>query len=125
LENLSDREDINRVWENTKEYIKTSAKDCLGLYELKQHKPWFDEECLGSLDQRNQTKMQWVQDPCQSSVHNLNYARRDDGRHFRNKKKANLQTKIEELETDRKIKNNRDLCRGINDFKKCFHSTLI
>ena len=21
-----------------------------GLHELKQHKPWFDEECLGFLD---------------------------------------------------------------------------
>jgi len=29
---------------------------------LKQHKPWFDEECLGFLDQRKQAKMQWVQD---------------------------------------------------------------
>ena len=30
LENLSDREDINRAWENIKENIKTSAKDSLG-----------------------------------------------------------------------------------------------
>ena len=42
LENLSDNEYINRVWEN----IKTSAKESLGLREFKQHKPWFDEECL-------------------------------------------------------------------------------
>jgi hypothetical protein len=33
-----------------KENIKTSDKDSLGLHELKQHKPWFDEECLGFLD---------------------------------------------------------------------------
>jgi hypothetical protein len=46
LENLSDEEDINRAWENTKENIKISAKDSLGLYEWKKHKPWFDEECL-------------------------------------------------------------------------------
>jgi len=52
LENLSDDEDINRVWENIKENIKTSAKESLGLYELKQHKPWFDEECLGFSEQR-------------------------------------------------------------------------
>ena len=45
-------EDINRAWENIKENIKTSAKESLGLQELKQHKPWFDEECLGVLDQR-------------------------------------------------------------------------
>jgi hypothetical protein len=35
-----------------KENIKTSAKETLGLHEIKQHKPWFDEERLGILDQR-------------------------------------------------------------------------
>jgi hypothetical protein len=35
LEDLSDSEDM----ENIKENIKTSVKDSLGLYELKQHKP--------------------------------------------------------------------------------------
>jgi hypothetical protein len=33
------------VWENTTGDIETSAKDSLGLYELQQHKSWFDEEC--------------------------------------------------------------------------------
>jgi hypothetical protein len=47
LENLSDGEDINRAWENIKGNIKTAAKESLGLHELKQHKPWFDEECSG------------------------------------------------------------------------------
>jgi hypothetical protein len=63
LENSNESEDINRAWENIKENIKTSAKDSLGLYELKQHKPWFDEEFLSFLDYRKQTKMQWVKDP--------------------------------------------------------------
>jgi len=31
----------------TRKNIKTSDKDSLGLQELKQNKPWFDEECLG------------------------------------------------------------------------------
>jgi hypothetical protein len=39
LENVSDGENINRAWENIKVKIKTSAKESLGLYELKQHKP--------------------------------------------------------------------------------------
>ena len=42
LENLNVDEDVNRVWENIKENIKTSAKESLGLHEWKQHKPWFD-----------------------------------------------------------------------------------
>jgi len=51
LENLSDSEDINRAWKNINENNKTSAKESLGLEELKQHKPQFDEECSGFLDQ--------------------------------------------------------------------------
>jgi len=34
--------------------------------------------------------MQWMQDPSQSSVENLNNVRGDASRHFRNKKKAYL-----------------------------------
>ena len=69
-----------------------------------QHKPWFDEECLLFLDQRKQAKMQWVQDPNQSNADNLNTERCESSRHFRNKKKAYLETKSEELETNSKIK---------------------
>ena len=47
LENSDDDEDVNRNWENIKENIQTSAKESLGLHEVKQNKPWFDEECLG------------------------------------------------------------------------------
>ena len=103
--------------ENIKENIKTSAK------ELKQHKPWFDEECLGFLDQRKQVKVQWIHDPSQSNVDDLNTVRRDNSRHFRNKKKVYLKAKIEELETNSKIKNISDLYRGINDFKKGYQPT--
>ena len=47
LENLDVDKDINRAWEKIKENIKTSAKESLGLHELKRHKPWFDKVCLG------------------------------------------------------------------------------
>ena len=62
--------------------------------------------------------MQWIQDPSQSYVDNLNNVRREVSRHFRNKKKVYLRAKIEELETNSKIQNIRDLYRGINDTKK-------
>jgi len=37
LENLIDSGDIKRAWENIQENIKTSAKESLGLYDLKQY----------------------------------------------------------------------------------------
>jgi len=43
LENLNDDEDVDRTWENIKENIQTSAKERLGLHELKQNKPWFEK----------------------------------------------------------------------------------
>jgi len=56
---------------------------------LKQHKPWFDE-CLGFLDHRKQSKMQWVQDPSQSNVDNLNNVRCEGSRLFQEKKRRNI-----------------------------------
>ena len=79
---------------------------------MKQHKPWFEEECLGFLNQMKQDKLQWVWDPNQSNVDNLNNVRCEASRHFRKKKKAYLKVKIDELETNSKIKKNRDLYRG-------------
>ena len=59
--------------------------------------------------------------PCLLSVGFLSVA----SRHFRNKKKGYLKAKIEELENNSKIKNIRDLYRGINDFKKGTSLELI
>ena len=125
LENLNVVEDVNRAWENMKENIKTSAKERLSLHELKQNEPWFNEECVGFLDQRKQAKMQLLQDPSRSNVNNRNNVRRDASRHFWNKKKAYLKAKIEGFETKSKIKNIRDLYRGINDFKKGYQPRTI
>jgi hypothetical protein len=44
--------------------------------------------------------------------------RREASREFRKKKEENLKAKIDELETNIKIENIRDLYRGINDFTK-------
>jgi hypothetical protein len=71
LENLDTGVDINRVWETVREDIKISVKKTLGYYELK-NKPWFDKGCLKLLDQRRQTKLQWLQDPSEINGENLN-----------------------------------------------------
>ena len=94
---LSDGEDTHRDWENIKENIKTTAKDSLVLYELKHHKPRFDEKCFDFLDQRNHAKTQWLQNPNRKNADNLNNVRREASRHFRNKKKEYLKAKIDNL----------------------------
>jgi len=125
LENLNGDKSVNGSWENIKENIKTSAKDSLVLHEWKQHKPWFGKEYVDFLDQRKQAKMQLIQHPNRSNVDNLNNVRRNDSRHFRNKKKAYLKAKIEELETNSKVNNVRDLYRDNNDFKKGYQPRTI
>jgi hypothetical protein len=44
LENLDAEVDINRAWETVRDNIKILANESLGYYELKKHKPWFDED---------------------------------------------------------------------------------
>ncbi len=95
-----------------------------GITKLKQCKIWFDEECLGFLDQRKQAEMQWIEEPSQSNVDNLNNVRREATRHFRNKKKAYLKAKMEDLETNSKIKNIKGMFRAINDFKKGYETRI-
>jgi hypothetical protein len=42
--------EINSAWETTRQNIKIAAKERLGYFELKKHKPWFNEKCSKLLD---------------------------------------------------------------------------
>jgi hypothetical protein len=85
---------------------------------LNKHKPCFDEGCSELLDQRNQAKLQWLQDPSEINGDNLKNVRCQASRHFWNKKKEYMKNKIDELVTNSKKKNIRDLYREINEFNK-------
>jgi hypothetical protein len=43
LEDLDTGVEINSVWETIRDNIEISAKEGLGYFELKKHKPWFDK----------------------------------------------------------------------------------
>jgi hypothetical protein len=114
LENLEDSGDINRAWDNIRENIKILAQEILGYCESKHHKQWFDEECSQLVDRRKEAKLQWLQDPSEVNDNNLSDVRQEASRHFKNKKREYLKDKINELESNSKNKNIRDLYRGIN-----------
>jgi hypothetical protein len=59
-----------------------------------------------------------LQDPSEANEDNLNDVRREANRHFRNKEREYLKDKINELVSNSKNKNIRDLYRGTNEFKK-------
>jgi hypothetical protein len=58
-----------------------------------------------------------LQNPSQINGDNLKNLRCESSRTFRNKKREYLKGKINDLETNNKNKNIRDLYRGINEFK--------
>jgi len=101
--------------------MKTSAKESLVLYEMKQHKQWFDEECSRFLYRRKPAKMQWLQNPNQNHGNNLDTVRRETSRNFSVKrKKEYLKTETDDTETNSSCYNIRDLYRCISDFKKSY-----
>jgi hypothetical protein len=108
LENSDTEVDVKTVWETIRENIKTSTKESLGYYGPKKNKSWFDERCSKLLDRRKQAKLQWLQDPSEINGDNLNI-RHETSRHFRNKKRQYMKDKIDELATNSKNKNIRDL----------------
>jgi hypothetical protein len=91
--------DINRTWGSIRKNIKISAKESLGYYELKKHKPWFNKGCSKLLDQREQGTQQWLQNPSKINGDNMNNIRREASRHFRNKYREYQKGKINELAT--------------------------
>jgi len=86
-----------RTKEMNHEISREVAPEYYGSQSYGVNKPWFDEECLGFLDQRKRAKMHWIQDPNQSNVDILNNVRREVSRHFRDKKKAYLRAKLRNL----------------------------
>jgi hypothetical protein len=64
------------------------------------------------LDIRKQAELQWLQDPIEINGDNLNNVRREASRYFRDKRREYL--KENEVATNSKNKNIRDLYRGIN-----------
>jgi hypothetical protein len=118
LEDLDTEVEINSAWETIRENVKISAKESLGYFELKKHKPWFDEGFSELLDQSKQAKLQWLQDPSEINGDNLNNVRREAIRHFRIKKREYLKDKINELATNSKNKNIRDLYKRVIGFKR-------
>jgi hypothetical protein len=65
-----------------------------------------------------------LQNPNQINRDNLRNVRRETSRIFRNKKREYLRGKINELETNIKNKNIRDLYRGVNEFKKGYQPRI-
>jgi hypothetical protein len=62
LKDLDTEVENNSAWETIRENVKISAKESLGYFELKKHKPLFDEGCSKLLDQRRQAKLEWLQE---------------------------------------------------------------
>jgi hypothetical protein len=87
LEDLDADVDINSAWETIRANVKLSAKETLGCYDMKKHKSCVNEGCSKLLDQRKEAKLQWLQDPSEVNEYNLNTARREVSRHFRNKRR--------------------------------------
>jgi hypothetical protein len=59
-----------------------------------------------------------LHDPSEVNQNNLSDVRREASRHFRKKQREYLKGKMNELESNSKNKNIRDLYRGITEFKK-------
>jgi hypothetical protein len=70
------------------------------------------------VDRRKQAKLQWLQEPSVANEDTLSNVKWEAIRHFSNKKREYLKDKINELESNSKNKNIRELYRDINEFKK-------
>jgi hypothetical protein len=66
--------------------------------------------------------LQWLQNPRQTNGDNVGNVRLESSRTFRKRKREYLEEKFNELKTNCKNNNIRDLYRGINEFKKGYQT---
>jgi hypothetical protein len=66
-----------------------------------------------------------LQNPSQINGDNLKNLRCETSRTFRKKKREYLKGKINELETNNRNKNTRDLYRDINEFKERYRHRIL
>jgi hypothetical protein len=76
---------INSAWEIIRENKKFQPMR-IGYCELKKHKPWFDQAFSKLVDQRNQARLQWLQEPSEINRDNQKTVRRKASRHFGEKR---------------------------------------
>ncbi|KAJ4441048.1 hypothetical protein ANN_10898 [Periplaneta americana] len=107
---------VNSVWENIRDSIKIAAEQSIGYYGTKKKKPWFDDCCM-VVERRKQTKLKFLQDPVEKNRDNYFNERWEASRTLSNKKRDYLKEKLDEVETNSKNKNIRDLYKGIKEFK--------
>jgi hypothetical protein len=110
--------------EKVLETISRPQPKNLGYHRLKHNKPWFDDECSKSIEQWKQAKLQWLQNPSQIIGDKLQNLRHETSRTFRKKKREYLKDEINELETNNKNKNIRDLFRVINEFREGYQPRI-
>ncbi|KAJ4436047.1 hypothetical protein ANN_18674 [Periplaneta americana] len=116
--------DVNSMWENIRDNIKIAAEQSIGYYETKKKKPWFDEDCCMVVERRKQAKLKFLQDPVEANRDNYFNKRQEANRMLRNKKRDYLKEKLNEVETNSKNKNIRDLYKGIKEFKNVYQASI-
>jgi hypothetical protein len=101
------------MWVPINENVKMTDKEGLRYCELKQLKPWLEEGCSKQFHQRKHAKFYWLWDSSQINCDNKDNVICEMNRHFRNKKREYMKDNINELAHHSKIKNIRNLHRGI------------
>jgi hypothetical protein len=101
--------------------VVAKVRERLAVNKQRSHR--FHMERFKLLDQRKHAKLQLLQNPREINGDNLNIVGHEDSRYFRNKKRECLKDKINEVPTNSKNKNVRDLYRGINGFKRRYQPT--
>ncbi|KAJ4448136.1 hypothetical protein ANN_10148 [Periplaneta americana] len=121
---LENELDVNSMWEIIRDSIKIAAEQSIDYYETKKKKPWFDEDCCMVVERRKRAKLKFLQDAVEENRNNYFNERWEASRTLRNKKRDCLKEKLNEIETNSKNKNIRDLYNGIKEFKNEYQARV-
>ena len=114
-------EDIG--WQDMKNIIDEVAEDKIGRKQRRRRNNWYDLECESAAGERNASRIKWIQDK-----HNIEKReeycrkRRIAKRVNRRKKRLELDTRLNEIEVNRRNNMMKEQFKGIKNVKQKYQA---
>ena len=101
IQNMHERPNINEIWKEIEQTIKTTVEDVLGYIPEKTRKMWFNEECKRALHEKDRARMKVLHDPNEDNKRLLALKQREVKKVIRSSKRIWEKERIQNIENNR------------------------
>lgn len=120
MENKEESNNINAIWDNITDSLKTGAIQVLGYEKKSKWKAWFDDECEEINKSKREARIEWLRTNEQEHLNDYREKRKAACKLYKQKKNEWIDDKMREIEFSSMNNNVRSFYRQIKQTKKTY-----